>query len=43
MIEAQAPLRRFGQVEDIAPAAVYLASADSKYLTGETVRVTGGL
>ncbi|MGC1414574.1 MAG: glucose 1-dehydrogenase [Candidatus Acidiferrum sp.] len=42
-IEAQSPLSRIGQADDIAPTAVYLASADSKYLTGETIRVTGGI
>ena len=42
-IESTASLGRIGQPDDIAPTAVYLASADSKYLTGETVRVTGGL
>jgi len=42
-IEAQTPLGRIGQPEDIAPAAVFLASADSKWITGETLRVAGGL
>lgn len=42
-VEAQSPLGRIGQTDDIAPTAVYLASTDSKYLTGETVRVTGGI
>ena len=42
-IESTASLGRIGQPDDIAPTAVYLASSDSKYLTGETVRVTGGL
>ncbi len=42
-IEAQSPLGRIGQPDDIAPTAVYLASSDSKYLTGETLRVTGGI
>jgi 3-oxoacyl-[acyl-carrier protein] reductase len=42
-VEAQSPLGRIGQSDDIAPTAVYLASSDSKYLTGETVRVTGGI
>jgi len=43
MVEAQAPLGRMGQPDDIAPAAVYLASSDSKYVTGETLLVSGGL
>lgn len=42
-IEAQSPLGRIGQTDDVAPTAVYLASSDSKYLTGETIRVTGGI
>jgi len=43
IIETQAPLGRIGQVDDVAPTAVFLASADSKYITGETLRVAGGL
>ena len=42
-IETQSPLGRIGQSDDITPTAVYLASSDSKYLTGETIRVTGGI
>jgi 3-oxoacyl-[acyl-carrier protein] reductase len=42
-IETQSPLGRIGQTDDIAPSAVYLASSDSKYLTGEIIRVTGGI
>lgn len=42
-IEAQSPLGRIGQPDDISPTAVYLASSDSKYLTGEFLRVTGGI
>jgi 3-oxoacyl-[acyl-carrier protein] reductase len=42
-IEATSSLGRAGQVDDIAPTAVYLASSDSKYLTGEFLRVTGGI
>ena len=40
--EAQAPLGRIGQPQDIAPAAAYLASADSAWVTGETLYVAGG-
>jgi 3-oxoacyl-[acyl-carrier protein] reductase len=40
---AQSPLQRIGQIDDIAPTAVYLASSDSKFMTGETLLVTGGL
>ena len=42
-VQATSPLGRIGQTDDIAPTAVYLASSDSKYLTGETIRVTGGM
>src|SRR2546425_6108057 len=42
-IEAETPLGRIGQPEDIAPAAVFLASSDSAWVTGETLRVAGGL
>jgi 3-oxoacyl-[acyl-carrier protein] reductase len=40
--EAQAPLGRIGQPRDVAPAAVFLASGDSGWTTGETLRVAGG-
>src|SRR5213082_2774425 len=42
-MESQTPLGRIGQTEDIAPAAVFFASDDSKWITGETLRVAGGL
>jgi 3-oxoacyl-[acyl-carrier protein] reductase len=42
-LEAQTPLGRIGQPEDIAPAAVFLASADAAWITGETLRIAGGL
>jgi 3-oxoacyl-[acyl-carrier protein] reductase len=35
-------LGRLGQPEDIAPVAVFLASADSGWLTGEIIRASGG-
>jgi 3-oxoacyl-[acyl-carrier protein] reductase len=40
---AQTPLGRMGQPRDIAPAAVFLASSDAAWITGETLRVAGGL
>jgi 3-oxoacyl-[acyl-carrier protein] reductase len=40
---AETPLGRFGQPEDIAPIAVFLASANSGWLTGETLLASGGL
>ena len=42
-VEAQTPLGRIGQPQDIAPAAVFLASSDSAWITGETLLVAGGL
>ena len=41
-VEAQTPLGRIGQPQDIAPAAVFLASSDSSWITGETFVVAGG-
>jgi 3-oxoacyl-[acyl-carrier protein] reductase len=41
--EAQTPLGRIGQPQDIAPAAVFLASSDSGWITGETFVISGGL
>jgi 3-oxoacyl-[acyl-carrier protein] reductase len=36
------PLGRFGQPKDIAPAAVFLASEDASWITGESIIITGG-
>ena len=41
-VESQTPLGRIGQPHDIAPAAVFLASADSGWITGETLYISGG-
>lgn len=43
LIIAQTPLGRSGQVQDIAPLAVFLASDDARWLTGETLIASGGL
>jgi 3-oxoacyl-[acyl-carrier protein] reductase len=40
---AQSPLGRIGQVDDIATVAVFLASADAKWLTGEILNASGGV
>jgi 3-oxoacyl-[acyl-carrier protein] reductase len=40
---SQTPLGRIGQVWDIAPVAVFLASDDAQWLTGELIIVSGGL
>ena len=42
-LEARTPLGRIGQVDDIAPAAVFFASNDSAWITGETLVIAGGL
>jgi len=42
-VEAQTPLGRIGQPQDIATAAVFLASSDSAWITGETFVIAGGL
>jgi len=42
-LESRTPLGRIGKVEDIAPAAVFFASNDSAWITGETLVIAGGL
>ncbi|MCQ8781373.1 3-oxoacyl-[acyl-carrier-protein] reductase [Mangrovibrevibacter kandeliae] len=37
------PMKRMGGVEDIAAAAVYLASEEAAYVTGQTLHVNGGM
>lgn len=39
---AATPLGRVGQPEDIAPPVAFLASDDSRWITGETIFVSGG-
>jgi 3-oxoacyl-[acyl-carrier protein] reductase len=41
-IESKTPLGRIGQPQDIAPAAVFLASSDASWITGETFYIAGG-
>lgn len=40
--ESQSALGRIGQPDDIAPAAVFLASSDAGWITGETLLIAGG-
>jgi len=40
---ARIPMKRIGDPEDIVGAAVFLASAESNYVTGTTIYVDGGL
>jgi 7-alpha-hydroxysteroid dehydrogenase len=42
-MEEATPLRRIGEVEDIAASVVYLASAAAGYVTGKVLEVDGGL
>ena len=41
--ESLTPLGRVGETDDIAPAASFFASDDSKWITGETLLIAGGL
>jgi 3-oxoacyl-[acyl-carrier protein] reductase len=43
LLKKYIPMRRLGQPEDIARVAVFLASADSGYMTGQVLTVDGGL
>jgi NAD(P)-dependent dehydrogenase (short-subunit alcohol dehydrogenase family) len=36
-------LKRFGSFEDVAKAAIFLASNESSYITAQTINVNGGL
>ncbi|MBS1957702.1 MAG: glucose 1-dehydrogenase [Cyanobacteria bacterium SZAS-4] len=41
-VEKETPLQRIGQPQDIAPAAVFFASDDSAWITGESLVISGG-
>ena len=41
-IAAQLPVRRVGQMNDVAAAALFLASPDAGFITGELLNVNGG-
>jgi 3-oxoacyl-[acyl-carrier protein] reductase len=43
MIESQTPLGRIAQPEDIARAAVFFASDDAGWVTGQTLILAGGM
>jgi NAD(P)-dependent dehydrogenase (short-subunit alcohol dehydrogenase family) len=36
------PMQRFGEVDEVAGAAIFLASGAAGYVTGETIRIDGG-
>jgi len=42
-ILSRVPMKRLGTVDEIAAAAVYLASAEAAYTTGQTLHVNGGM
>lgn len=42
-INAKIPAGKMGSSEDIAAAAVYLASSEAQYVTGQTIHVNGGM
>lgn len=42
-LQGQIPLGRLGQVDDVAKAALFLASDDAAYITGQTLNVDGGM
>ena len=37
------PMKRFGEAEEVAKLALFLASEHSDYITGEVIRIDGGL
>ncbi|MCI6675810.1 MAG: 3-oxoacyl-[acyl-carrier-protein] reductase [Clostridiales bacterium] len=39
----QIPMKKFGETEDIAQTAVFLASEKAKYITGQVIHVDGGM
>lgn len=40
---ASVPAGRFGSPDDVAPCAVFLASSEAAYVTGQTIHVNGGM
>ncbi len=43
LIEGSPPIKKAGQPEEIATAALFLASDDSSFVTGQLIRVDGGI
>ena len=42
LVKSGTPMKKFGEVEDISWAAVYLASEEAKFVTGQTLSPNGG-
>ena len=42
LVKSSTPMKKFGEVDDIAWAAVYLASNEAKFVTGQTISPNGG-
>ena len=40
---AAIPMARLGMYDDVAAAAIYLASVEAAYVTGQTLHVNGGM
>jgi len=43
LLESQIPLGRRGEIDDVGPAAAFLASPGAKYITGQMIYVDGGI
>ena len=43
MVEAQTPLGRIGQPQDIAPVVSFVASDDAGWVNGQTIQIAGGM
>jgi 3-oxoacyl-[acyl-carrier protein] reductase len=42
-VVARTPLKRWGTPDDVAAAAVFLASEDARFITGQMINVNGGV
>jgi 3-oxoacyl-[acyl-carrier protein] reductase len=42
-MQAQIPMQKLGQPEDVAAAVVFLSSPESDYITGQVINVNGGM